>query len=47
MGVPDRNEEDAIRDAVEWIREHVELRESSRSRAERQRPREHQQGQYV
>ncbi len=29
MGISDRNEGDAIRDAIEWIREHVELREST------------------
>jgi hypothetical protein len=35
MGIPDRNEGDAIRDAIEWIREHVEFRELSGSPAER------------
>ncbi len=29
MGISDRNEGDAIRNAIEWIREHVELREST------------------
>lgn len=29
MGISDRNEGDAIRNAVDWIREHVELREST------------------
>lgn len=29
MGISDRNQGDAIRDAIEWIRQHVELRDST------------------
>jgi hypothetical protein len=34
MGISDQNEGDAIRNAIEWIREHVELRDLSGSPAE-------------